>query len=248
MRRTIAKLRDGKHVTIVALGDSITEITFHTRGKMNWVGLLSEAIFETYGNGVCTMINSGKCASSYEEAFSRLDRDVLRYQPDLVILAFGMNDSGQDLEGLEGFKQQVREMAGRIREACGSEILIRTPNPVVSVNGVPWPPGISAAGMVWDPPNHPLKEYAEALVEVGSELECPVVDHYRLWTEKAFKVQQPVADAQALWPRMGDAIHPGYLGHVAFFREMAPLFGVEKYFPWEDVDEFEIRRSARKVV
>jgi len=236
MKRTLTRLREGKHVTIVALGDSITEITFHTRGKMNWVGLLSEAIFEKYGNGVCTMINSGKCASSYEEAFSRLDRDVLRYKPDLVILAFGMNDAGNGLGALGGFKDQVRAMVGRIRDACDSEILIRTPNPVITVHGVPLPPGQRAPGMVWDPPDHPLKEYAAALVEVAGELGCPVVDHYTLWKAKTFDVPQAVADPQALWPRMGDAIHPGYLGHLAFFRELAPLFGVATYFPWEEVD------------
>ena len=83
--RTIKKLKNGEHVTIVALGDSITELTFHTRGRMNWVGLLDEAIFESYGNGVCTLINSGKCASSYAETLTRLNRDVLRYNPNLVI-------------------------------------------------------------------------------------------------------------------------------------------------------------------
>ena len=82
MEKTLTKLGNGEHVTIVALGDSITEITFHTRGKMNWVGLLSEAIFEEYGNGVCTLINSGKCAGTYAEALTRLEHDVLRFKPD----------------------------------------------------------------------------------------------------------------------------------------------------------------------
>jgi len=95
MQRTLTKLAAGEHVTIVALGDSITEITFHTRGHMNWVGLLSEAILATYGNGVCTLINAGKCGSSYSEALQRLDRDVLRFAPDLVIVALGMNDAGR---------------------------------------------------------------------------------------------------------------------------------------------------------
>jgi len=33
----LSKLARGEQVTIVALGDSNTELTFHTRGHLNWV-------------------------------------------------------------------------------------------------------------------------------------------------------------------------------------------------------------------
>ena len=104
MKKTLAKLKNGEHVTIVAFGDSNTEITFHTDGRMNWVGLLDEAIFETYGNGASTLINSGKCGSSCQEGLQRLDRDVIRFDPDLVILAFGMNDATCGMEYLPTFR------------------------------------------------------------------------------------------------------------------------------------------------
>lgn len=233
--RTIKKLKNGEHVTIVALGDSITELTFHTRGRMNWVGLLDEAIFESYGNGVCTLINSGKCASSYAEALTRLNRDVLRYNPNLVIIAFGMNDAGGGLDKLETFRKDVRKTISIIRECCNSEILIRTPNPIVTVNGLPLPREQQEVGKAWEASRRPLKEYSAALVRLAEELDCACVDHYTLWTEKQFKVKHAVANPGGLWPRMGDAIHPGYIGHLAFFRELAPLFGVSKYFPWEEV-------------
>lgn len=235
MKKTLEKLKNGKHATIVAFGDSITEATFHTRGRMNWVQLLEEAIFEEYGNGICTMINSGKCASSYREGLSRIERDVLRFNPDLVILAFGMNDAGAGMEGLAAFKEDVRKTVALIREQCGSEILIRTPNPVVIVAGLPMPAKQAEPGKVWDKPERPLKEYAVALVELAAELNCPCVDHYTLWTNEKFTFKHPVANPCGLWPRMGDAIHPGFLGHLAFFRELSPLFKVAKYFPWEEI-------------
>jgi len=236
MKKTLNKLKNGQHVKIVALGDSITETTFHTKGRMNWLALLHEAIFETYGNGVCSIINSGKCASSYEEALLRLDRDLLAYEPDLAILALGMNDAGQGLAALGRFKANVREMIAKIRSSCKSEILIRTPNPVVTVHGLPLPAGQDCPGKVWDSVQRPLKQYAAALVEIAGELDCAVVDHYSLWALKHFTFKQPTADPTGLWPRMSDAIHPGYLGHLAFFRELAALFDVPKYFPWEDIE------------
>lgn len=235
MKNIFEKLQNGKHVTIVAFGDSITETTFHTQGRMNWVQLLEEAIFEEYGNGVCAMINSGKCASSYREGLSRIERDVLRYNPDMVILAFGMNDAGAGLDELPTFKENVRKTVTLIREQCDSEILIRTPNPVITVAGLPMPAEQPEPGKSWDNPNRPLKEYAATLVDLAVELNCSCVDHYTLWTEKQFCVKHAVADPIGLWPRMGDAIHPGFLGHLAFFRELAPLFKVSEYFPWEEV-------------
>ena len=230
--RTVDKLKRREHVTIVALGDSNTETTFHTHGRMNWVGLLSEAIFETYGNGVCTLINAGKCASTFRDALTRLDRDVLRFNPDLVIIALGMNDAGQLNEdiSIQTFKQDVRTTVLRIRESCDSEILIRTPNPVVAVNGVPLPPGAVPGGVL---ATIQAKRCAAVLVELAEELGCPVVDHYRLWTEHEFPATLPVADPNRLWPRMSDAIHPGALGHLVFFRELAPLFDLPGRFPWE---------------
>jgi len=237
MKRTLAKLARGEHVTIVALGDSITEITFHTHGAMNWVGLLAEAIFAEYGNGICTLINSGKCGSTYAEALERLDRDVLRFQPDLVILALGMNDAGAGRAGLTTFKRQVRETIRRIQDNCGSEVLICTPNPIVTVNGLPLPEGQQRPGRPWESAERPVKEYAAALVAVAREARCPVVDHYRAWLRFDPACKHPVANPNGLWLRMSDAVHPGPLGHLAFFRELAPRFKVKRIFPWEGFGE-----------
>jgi lysophospholipase L1-like esterase len=235
MKNTIAKLKNGEHVTIVATGDSVTEITFHTRGRMNWAGLLEEAIFEEYGNGICTLINTGKCGSTYEDLLTRIDRDVLRFDPDLVILSFGMNDAGHGIKGLDKFEESARHVLTKLQESSSCEILIRTPNPVVTVHGLPLPEEQPLPGKAFESERRPILEYAITLVRLAEEFNCSVVDHYRLWTEKEFNVKQPVADPIALWQRMGDAIHPGAQGHLAFFRELAPLFEVSKHFPWEEV-------------
>jgi lysophospholipase L1-like esterase len=235
MKKTIAKLHKGEHVKIVAFGDSNTENTFHTHGRMNWVSLLDEAIFETYGHGVCTVVNSGKCGSSYQEGLTRLDRDVLCFNPDLVIIAFGMNEAGLGMKGLESFKHDVKTTVKRIRETCGSEILIRTPNPIVAEPGGPYPLG-KGPGDAYDPENRPLKEYSAVLVGLAKELNCEIVDHYAMWTGEKFTVKKPVANPCGLWPRMADRMHPNWLGHLVFYRELAPKLNLPKYFPWEGVN------------
>lgn len=235
MERTLAKLAAGEHVTIIALGDSNTEVTFHTRGRMNWVGLLREAIFEAYGNGVCTFINSGVCGATADSSLPRLERDVLRFDPDLVVIALGMNDAGRGEAGLPAFVETLRTIAKRIREHNGAEILLRTSNPVVAGHGVPLPEG-AAPGKPYETEARPLRKYAEATVRLAEELGCPVADHHRLWSEQTFRVKHAVADPTGLWPRMGDSIHPGWGGHLAFFRELAPFFRVPRFFPWEEAE------------
>lgn len=235
MKRTLEQLAGGGHATIVALGDSNTQITFHTQGRQNWVGLLGEALFERYGAQAFTLINAGRCASTVRESLGRLERDVLRFRPDLVIVALGMNDATRGAAGLEAFAADVRELIRRIREGCGSEVLICTPNPVVTLNGLPLPPEQQSPGRAWESPARPLRLYAGRLADVARAAGCPVCDHYMAWTSRAFAACLPVADPNGLWPRMSDAIHPGALGHLAFYRELAPLFDLPPHFPWEDV-------------
>lgn len=237
LTRTLEKLRDastrGVPVTIVAFGDSNTETTWHTHGRMNWPALLAEALFEAHGNGAAVVINSGRCGGSFREGLTRLEHAVLRYQPDLVIIAFGMNDATRGLDGLADFEADARATIAAIRKRGTAEILIRTPNPVVAVHGLPLPPG-TPPGTPWYNDQRPLAAYVEALRRVAASTGCDLCDHYKLWTERVFSYRSPVANPTALWPRMGDAIHPNHLGHLVFYRELAPHFNLPLYFPWED--------------
>jgi len=138
MKSTLDRLKRGQHVTIVALGDSITADTLLNCGRKNWVSLLNEGIQEKYGLGVCTTINAGIPGATYADALSRLDRDVLRFNPDLVIIALGMNDAGNGIDYLPKFGKDVLRVIEGIRSGCSSEILIMTPNPVIVESGHEW--------------------------------------------------------------------------------------------------------------
>jgi len=232
LSRTLERLQRGEAVTIVSYGDSNSAVTFQTRGHMNWVGLLEEALFEKYGSGSCILINSSRCGVTYRDGLARLDSDVIRFRPDLVILSFGMNDATRGLQELPSFRSEVRDILLKIRELTDAEILIRTPNPVV-VHGVQIPAG-QRLGRSYQDSRLPVKEYSQALVELADELRCPVVDHYSLWCAKKFTCEHPEADPTGLWPRMSDPTHPGAVGHLAFFREMASVFEVSPFFPWEE--------------
>jgi lysophospholipase L1-like esterase len=225
----LAKLADPavEQVTIVALGDSNTELTWHTHGHLNWVGLLHEALFEQYGRNRVIMINAGKCGDTTPGGLTRLDRDVLRFAPDLVIMAFGMNDGGNTAEALQTFREAMAALITRCH-AAGAAVLLRTPNPVLLS-----PLAAHLSGRV---AGQEISEASKAsivrtLVDLGQEYDCPVVDHYTRWLDDALPL--PKENPNTRWLRMSDETHPGAQGHLAFYRELAPLFGLPVTFPWE---------------
>ena len=218
--RLISRLEKGEQVTIVALGDSNTELTFHTRGYLNWPYLLQEALFEKYGANKVIMINAARCGEGATGGLARLEKNVLRFEPDLVIICYW----GNDMEAL-------KKIIEKIRAAGSAEILLRTPNPIVAPNMPPVTPGVTA-GKEW--PGSHVPEVAKNVVKLGKEVGVPVVDHYTLWMEADASHDGPgVSNPNKLWMRMSDAFHPGPAGHLAFYRELAPHFGLPTKLSWE---------------
>ena len=67
--------------TIVAFGDSVT-------CNGGWTETVSDMIG-------CEVINAGVSADRVTEGLKRLDKDVLKYSPDIVLVMFGINDCVQ---------------------------------------------------------------------------------------------------------------------------------------------------------
>jgi lysophospholipase L1-like esterase len=216
----LAKLARGEQVTIVALGDSNTELTFHTRGYLNWCGLLQVALLEKYGPNRVIMINAACCGERAAGGLARLDRDVLRFAPDLAIVCYW-----------DGDMDVLRTMVRKIRAAGTAEVLLRTPNPIVAPNQPRVTPAV-VAGKEW--PGTGIGDVARKILALGTELQVPVVDHYHAWLEAdAAHHGPPSTNPNKLWMRMSDVTHPGPLGHVAFYRELAPFFGLSPALSWE---------------
>lgn len=69
---------------------------------------------------------------------------------------------------------------------------------------------------------------------LGKEMDVLVVDHYKSWMETDTSHEgPPTTNPNKLWFRMSDSIHPGELGHLAFYRDLAPHFGLPEKLSWE---------------
>ena len=130
LSRTLGKLRSRQPVTIVALGDSITngaqlwnlrpperqrEAIYHQQ--------LGAMLREKFGYDGITVINAGVGGNQSFQGLARLDKDVLSHKPDLVLVLFGANDANYG--SLGRFKGAMEQIVSRLR-AAGSEVVLMT--------------------------------------------------------------------------------------------------------------------------
>ncbi|MDQ0428850.1 lysophospholipase L1-like esterase [Planomicrobium stackebrandtii] len=128
------KLAAGDGVTIVFLGDYVTSADSLPDGNPNHVTLLTNWFDEKYPDQV-EVVNAGMNANTVSHMKDRVATDVLVHNPDLVVISAGLNDA------LGGWKIPAKEYAEsyeliveEITASGDSEVLIRTPNPTLSVN------------------------------------------------------------------------------------------------------------------
>ena len=178
-------------VLIVALGDSVTQ------GWMSYDTLDSEGVYhsclkrllqEEYPKVTFNVINAGVNGDSAPGGLARLERDALRHSPDLVIVAFGLNDAcGDRMNGINAFKDNLREIAARIRKDTEADIIFLTPNMMLTRRN----------DSVAECHKHLIDDfleiqgtgivdvYAQGIRDVAAEFEAPVADVYAEWSKRA---------------------------------------------------------------
>lgn len=114
-------------IRIVAFGDSVTHgaqapgvIDFDT---VYW-NRLKRKLNAVRSYVPINVINSGIGGTSATSSLMRVDRDVISYHPDLVIVCFGLNDMGGPYEQ---FITSLREIFAKCK-ACGAEVIYLSPN------------------------------------------------------------------------------------------------------------------------
>jgi len=130
--------RNERSVTIAFLGDSVTQGCFETDEMQGGYWTVFDDAY-SYGNCLCkmlskvfpsvpvNMIKAGVSGDSAPRGLARLDRDVLRYHPDLVVVCYGLNDVSAGIEGIPAYTDALKNIFERIKET-GSEIIFMTPN------------------------------------------------------------------------------------------------------------------------
>ena len=126
-------------VTIAFLGDSVTHGSFEPkRTATNCISPvyssthaysthLQELLHFLYPSVQINIINSGICGDNAVRGAERLERDVLRYQPDLAVISYGLNDCTRGLENISDYTTALADMFNSLQKA-GVETIFMTEN------------------------------------------------------------------------------------------------------------------------
>lgn len=206
-------------ITVVALGDSITKGARPARGSKPEVRpedtfcfLLEKQLQQV--DSRATVINAGVSSNRTDQAVQRLESDVLKHEPDAVLIMFGTNDSCWDkgADGprlpLEDYTANLRSIVERVREQGGVPIMM-TPIPLGTGWGYARHPQYVKLG-----PNGPITPYVEACRSVADEYGIPLVDHFAAWQAEP---------AGAVDERTTDLCHPNAQGHRIIADAIAPV-------------------------
>jgi len=181
--------RDTAAILTCAFGDSVTQGWMENE-KLDhrnvYHAQVSDALRAAHPRGVFNTLNAGIGGQTIEGSLKRLDRDVIRHQPDLVFIGFGLNDSSKGLEGVAAFKENLRLCVEKITQNTEAAIILLTPNMMcfAETDRIPerWQKAFptlrdrQVSGV--------LAVYVEAIRRVGLETDTLVADVYAEWERK----------------------------------------------------------------
>ena len=177
-------------VLIIALGDSVTQGVMEHRfldSKRVYHRLLQQELEDFFPLTTFSTINAGVSGGTVTQAVQRLERDVLRHAPDLVLIAFGLNDSLGGEMGLSPFQTALREIVRKIRQGTSSDVMLVTPPFMARCKNVRIHPEHEAMAdnIIRAQTDGTLGQYAEAIRQIAVEEKTYLADVHREWESLA---------------------------------------------------------------
>ena len=185
----------GTRTPIIAfLGDSVTQGVFEVYQKDDKMQVVFDScatysekvkklLAMLYPQAPVSIMNAGVNGSSATEGYERLKRDVLPFNPDLLVVCFGLNDSNGDEDGIEAYRNALRQIFRTAKEA-GIETIFMTPNMMNTDSSKVSPGNIlePLAELFAKRQNEGVFDsYMDAARQVCAEEEIVVCDCYAIW-------------------------------------------------------------------
>lgn len=180
-----AGLEEHGPITIVAFGDSVThgslvgEINYET---VYW-NRLKKKLNAVRDYVPVNMINAAIGGTTAKASVARMEKQVLKHEPDLIIVCFGLNDVNGSLESYLGALSEIFDRA----LASGADVIFMTPNMlntrVAEDTEQRW---WEYAHKTADMQNSGRMDlYMESAVKLAREKGVTVCDCYAVWKERS---------------------------------------------------------------
>lgn len=169
--------------TIVGFGDSFT-YGYGVDINVGFMDRLERFMPQYYPSISWNIINSGVNGDTTREGLSRLKSDVLKHNPNIVLVLFGTNDStlyeNQFRTQLE-FENNLTEIITQIKthnnrtglNNCIPIPILITPPPVADEEYMPFTT------------NNRIKQYGYIVKRIASKHNCPLIDFYEYMVEES---------------------------------------------------------------
>lgn len=219
LHRIVEKGKDNSSapVLICALGDSVTQGCMEVNVfdfKHVYHNVLKGLLETRFPKTTFSVINAGVGGESAAEGLKRLERDVIRHDPDLTLVAFGLNDATRDPDNLDRYRCDIQEIFQRIRAGCKSDLLAVTPGFMArhTSRKIAKEHRRYTKTIIQTQNKKILKSYVEALKETACAANVPVADVHAQWEKMAKKGK----DTDALL--VNGLNHPDRFGHALAAR------------------------------
>ena len=217
-----------RNPVIVALGDSVTAGHFEPRGNLDEIfaiidsggmpdfsaGEVADArecylekfrslLIDHFEQTSVSTINAGIAGDTMEGMEKRVYRDVVRHQPDLVIINGSLN-WGEENGDSDAYEAVLRRVLAVIQNETKADIILMTPNMEKMPDAL-------------KNPKSPLIERVHIIRELAKEKNCCLADAYLAW-EKYEEAGYPAVELLA---NRGN--HPSVTGHEGFAKVLMKL-------------------------
>ena len=117
-------VQSGRFTQVVLFGDSLSWSMRAPYGR-RYADCLEAALQRGFGSRTCVDVAAcGAGGNTARGALPRIRRDVLEYEPDVVVLNFGANDAGREEKA--GFESSYRRILQLLREKTDALVVCET--------------------------------------------------------------------------------------------------------------------------
>ncbi len=162
-KRTINKLISGAPITIVAIGDSLTQGWMVSKG---YIDFLREMLRMKFPESRFKLVNSGIPGDTADSGLYRLMGDVLYYNPDCVFIQYAINDAFSGFTEQQ-FKNNIKGMIEKIKENANTDIILITSDYIGDNDD-----------------NRSVERYYQQLTVLGEDYRIPVALVHEYWKKK----------------------------------------------------------------
>lgn len=192
---------------IIEMGMPPMEIT---DARESYVEKFREKLIDKYETTSVSVINAGIAGDFLPSMIARSERDVIRYQPDLILINGSLNWDDQNMGDENVYKQLLQQLVRNLKEKTDADIILLTPNgdtPVTMFADLGY---LGGEPTTW--------KRCEKIREIAKEENVCLADARAVWDAAK---EKGCAWEELLANKLN---HPSVEGHEVYARVLMKLF------------------------